>query len=66
MKKRKVYILQTSSLPAEIGYLEIITMTEDQIKRLPHKVFSQTEFENEWNSDIKGLFLSTEQFVRFF
>ena len=63
---QKVYILQASKLPADIGYLEIINMSEDQIMSLPHEVFTPFEFENEWNADIKGLFFSTEQFVRFF
>ena len=62
----KVYVLQAAELPAEIGYLEIIAMNEEQIKSLPHEVFSQKEFENEWNADISGLFASSEQFVRFF
>lgn len=63
---KRVYVLQAAMLPDEIGYLEVIEMNEDQIKRLPHEVFSPAEFENEWNADIKGLFFSTEQFVRFF
>ena len=63
---QKVNILQASKLPADIGYLEIINMSEDQIMSLPHEVFSPVEFENEWNADLKGLFLSTDQFVRFF
>ena len=41
-------------------------MNEEQIQRLPHEMFTPFEFENEWNADIKGLFFSTEQFVRFF
>ena len=62
----RVYVLQATKLPSEIGYLEIIEMNEEQIQKLPHDLFSPSEFENEWNADIKGLFLSTEQFVRFF
>ena len=62
----RVYVLQATKLPSEIGYLEIIVMNEEQIQKLPHDLFSPSEFENEWNADIKGLFFSTEQFVRFF
>ena len=62
----RVYVLQATKLPSEIGYLEIIEMNEEQIQKLPHKLFSPVEFENEWNADIKGSFFSTEQFVRFF
>ena len=62
----RVYVIPCSKLPNEIGYLEIINMNEEQIQSLPHEVFSPSEFENEWNADIKGSFFSTEQFVRFF
>ena len=62
----RVYVIQAAQLPDEIGYLEIIDMREDQIKSLPHEVFTPFEFENEWNADIDGLFFSTKQFVRFF
>lgn len=62
----RIYVLQAAQLPDEIGYLEIIDMSEDQIKSLPHEVFTPFEFENEWNADLAGLFFSTEQFVRFF
>lgn len=62
----RVYVIPCSKLPNEIGYLEIIKMNEEQIQRLPHEMFTPFEFENEWNADIKGLFFSTEQFVRFF
>ncbi len=62
----RVYVLQATKLPSEIGYLEIIEMNEEQIQKLPHDLFSPSEFENEWNADIKRLFFSTEQFVRFF
>ena len=62
----RLYVLPADQLPPEIGYLEIIAMNEEQIKSLPHDVFSQKEFENEWNADISGLFASSEQFVRFF
>lgn len=63
----RIYVLQAAQLPDKIGYLEIIDMKEDdQIKSLPHEVFTPLEFENEWNADIDGLFFSTKQFVRFF
>ena len=62
----RVYVLQATKLPSEIGYLEIIEMNEEQIQKLPHDLFSPSEFENEWNADIKGLFFRTEQFVSFF
>ena len=62
----RLYVLPADQLPPEIGYLEFIAMNEEQIKSLPHEVFSQKEFENEWNADISGLFASSEQFVRFF
>lgn len=62
----RVYIIPTSTLPDKIGYLEIVSMNEDEIIHLPHEVMSFAEFENEWNADIKGLFESKEQFVRFF
>ncbi len=42
----RVYVLHAAMLPAEIGYLEVIDMNEDQIKKLPHDVFSPVEFEN--------------------
>ena len=52
----RVYVLQATKLPSEIGYLEVIEMNEEQIQKLPHELFSPSEFENEWNADIKGLF----------
>ena len=52
----RINVLQAAQLPNEIGYLEIIDMREDQIKSLPHEVFTPFEFENEWNADIDGLF----------
>ena len=62
----RVYIIPTSNLPDKMGYLEIVSMNEDEILRLPHEVMSFTEVENEWNADIRGLFESKEQFIRFF
>ena len=66
MAMNRVYIIPTSNLPDKIGYLEVVSMNEDDILRLPHEVMSFTEFENEWNADIRGLFESKEQFIRFF
>ena len=56
----------TDSLPAEIGYLEIVSMFEEEIMQLPHELMTPFEFENEWNADSKGLFDSTSQFIRAF
>ena len=62
----KIYVIPTHSLPSEIGYLEIVAMTEEEVQRLPHELLTPSEFENEWNADIKGLFDSTRQFIRAF
>ena len=62
----KIYVIPTHSLPSEIGYLEVVAMTEEEVQRLPHGLLTPSEFENEWNADIKGLFDSTRQFIRAF
>ena len=62
----RIYVIPTDTLPSDIGYLEIVAMDEEQISRLPHESMTLHEFQNEWNADIKGLFASTEQFVRVF
>ncbi len=63
---KRIYVIPTHSLPSEIEYLEIVAMSEDVIMQLPHKLMTPSEFENEWNADIKGLFDSTRQFIRAF
>ena len=63
---KRIYVIPTHSLPSEMGYLEIVAMTEEEILRLPHELMTPSEFENEWNADIKGLFDSTRQFIRAF
>lgn len=63
---KRIYVIPTQSLPPEIGYLEIVAMTEEEVQRLPHELLNPFEFENEWNADIKGLFDSTKQFIRVF
>ena len=63
---KRIYIIPTHSLPSEIGYLEIVVMTEEEILQLPHELMTPSEFENEWNAEIKGLFESTRQFIRVF
>lgn len=63
---KRIYVIPTYSLPSEMGYLEIVAMTEEEILRLPHELMTPYEFENEWNADIKGLFDSTRQFIRAF
>ena len=62
----RIYIIQTEQLPQDTGYLEIMAMTEEEIARLSHEMMSLSEFENEWNDDLKGLFDSTQQFVMVF
>ena len=63
---KRIYVIPTHSLPSEIGYLEIVAMTEEEILQLPHELMTPSEFENEWNADIKGQFDSTRQFIRIF
>ena len=63
---KRVYVIPAEQLPPDIGYLEIVSMDEEQVKGLPHELLTPEEFENEWNADIRGLYSSTEQFVRFF
>ena len=65
-KTKRIYVIPTHSLPPEIGYLEIVAMYEEEVLRLPHELMTLSEFENEWNADIKGLFDSTRQFIRAF
>lgn len=59
---KRIYVIPTHSLPSNIGYLEIVAMTEEKVMLLPHELMTPFEFENEWNADIKGLFDSTKQF----
>lgn len=63
---KRIYVIPTHTLPSKIGYLVIVAMTEEEILRLPHELMTPSEFENEWNADIKGLFDSTRQFIRAF
>ena len=63
---KRIYVIPTHSLPSDIGYLEIVAMTEEEVMQLPHELMTPFEFENEWNADIKGLFDSTKQFIRAF
>lgn len=53
-------------MPSEIGYLEIVAMTEEEVQRLPHELMTPFGFENEWNADIEGNIDSTRQFIRAF
>ena len=62
----RIYIIPTDGLPPDTGYLEIMAMTEDDIAKLPHVTLTLSEFENEWNDDLKGQFDSTQQFIRVF
>ena len=62
----RIYIIPTDGLPPDTGYLEIMAMTEDDIVKLPHVTLTLSEFENEWNDDLKGQFDSTRQFIRVF
>ena len=63
---KRIYVIPTQSLPSDIGYLEIVAMSEEEVMQLPHELMTTFEFENEWNADIKGLFDSTKQFIRAF
>jgi len=65
-KMDRIYIIPTEQLPPDTGYLEIMAMTEDDIVKLPHVTLTLSEFENEWNDDLKGQFDSTRQFIRVF
>lgn len=62
----RIYIIPTDGLPPDTGYLEIMAMTEDDIVKLPHVTLTLSEFENEWDDDLKGQFDSTRQFIRVF
>ena len=62
----KLYIINTDCLPPDTGYLDIMAMTEEDIAKLPHEKLTLSEFENEWNDDLKGQFDSTRQFIRVF
>ena len=62
----KLYIINTDGLPPDTGYLEIMAMTEEDIVKFPHEKLILSEFENEWNDDLKGQFDSTRQFIRVF
>ena len=59
----RIYIIPTDGLPPDTGYLEIMAMTEDDIAKLPHVTLTLSEFENEWNDDLKGQFDNTRQFI---
>ena len=61
-----IYIIPTEGLPQDTGYLEIMAMTKEDIAKLPHETLTLSEFENEWNDDLKGQFDSTRQFIRVF
>ena len=63
---KRIYVIPTQSLPSDIGYLEIVAMSEEKVMKLPHELMTPFEFESEWNADIKGLFDSTKQFIRAF
>ena len=63
---KRIYVIPTQSLPSDIGYLEIVAMSEEEVMQLPHELMTPFEFENEWNADIKGLFDSTKQFISTF
>lgn len=62
----RIYIIPTDNLPQDTGYCEIMAMDEDQVRVLSHQLYTPSEFENEWNDDLNGRFLSTESFVRIF
>lgn len=62
----RIYIIPTEELPPDTGFLEIMAMPEDHIAKLPHVTLTLSEFENEWNDDLKGQFDSTRQFIRGF
>ena len=63
---KRIYVIPTQGLPSDIGYLEIVAMSEEEVMKLPHELMAPFEFESEWNADIKGLFDSTKQFIRAF
>ena len=63
---KRIYVIPTQSLPSDIGYLEIVAMSEEEVMKLPQELMAPFEFESEWNADIKGLFDSTNQFIRAF
>ena len=63
---KRIYVIPTQSLPSDIGYLEIVAVSEEEVMQHPHELMTPFEFENEWNADIKGLFDSTKQFIRAF
>ena len=34
---KRIYVIPTQSLPSDIGYLEIVAMSEEKVMKLPHE-----------------------------
>lgn len=64
----KGFNIDANGLQVEVRYGgaagDFISLTD--IAKLPHVTLTLSEFENEWNDDLKGQFDSTRQFIRVF